>query len=156
MLYRLYQPRDFSALYAVEELCFEPPWRFSRSYMHKAVKNPQSATWIAEEGTDLVGFVVVQWTTVQGELAAYIETLEAHPAWRRRGIGRELLRRAEESAGAAGAQLIALHVHVENAAAIKLYENCGYTCRGREEYYYAQEPAFFYAKPLRHVGSEGC
>jgi len=149
MLYRLYQPEDFPALYAVEELCFEPPWRFSRSYMRKIVKNPDSATWIAEEDADLVGLVVIQWSVGQGELAAYIETIEVHPAWRGRGIGGELLRCAEESARAAGACAIGLHVRVENATAIGLYESHGYTCRGREEYYYARQPAFLYVKLLK-------
>ncbi len=149
MLYRLYQPEDFPALYAVEELCFEPPWRFSRSYMRKIVRNPSSATWIAEEGVNLVGLVVVQWSAGQGELAAYIETIEVHPAWRGRGMGGELLRCAEESARAAGACTIRLHVRVENATAIRLYEGYGYTRQGREEYYYARQPAFLYAKPLK-------
>ena len=149
MLYRLYQPEDFPALYAVEELCFDPPWRFSRSYMRKIVRNPRSATWIAEEGADLVGLVVIQWSAGQEELAAYIETIEVHPAWRGRGIGSELLRRAEKSARAAGACAIGLHVRVENATAIRLYESHGYTCRGREEYYYARQPAFLYAKLLK-------
>lgn len=146
MLYRLYQPEDFPALYAVEELCFDPPWRFSRSYMRKIVKNPHSATWIAEEGADLVGLAVVKWSAGQGEQAAYIETIEVHPAWCGRGIGGELLRYAEESARAAGVRAIGLHVQVENATAIRLYESHGYRCLGREEYYYARQPAFFYAK----------
>ena len=41
MLYRLYQPGDFAALYAVEELCFEPPFRFSRAYMRQLIAKPQ-------------------------------------------------------------------------------------------------------------------
>ncbi len=49
MLYRLYQPGDFPALYAVEELCFEPPFRFSRTYMRQLIESPNAATWIAEE-----------------------------------------------------------------------------------------------------------
>jgi ribosomal-protein-alanine N-acetyltransferase len=146
--YRLYTPADFPALYAVEELCFQPPWRFSRAYMRQIVRNPQSATWIAEEGSDLAGLVVVQWKARQGEPTAYIETIEVHPEWRGRGIGVELLGRAEGSARAAGASAIGLHVRVDNETAIRLYEGHGYTCRGREEYYYAREPALFYAKPL--------
>ena len=148
MLYRLYQPDDFPALYALEEQCFRPPWRFSLPYMRKIVGNPASATWIAQEGAELVGLVVVQWTDGQGDQAAYIETIEVHPAWRGHGIGGELLRHAEVSACASGAQAIGLHVRVDNVAAIRLYEKYGYKCRGREEYYYAREPAFFYAKSL--------
>ena len=153
MLYRLYQPGDFAALYAVEELCFEPAFRFSRTYMQQLIESPNAATWIAEDGAELkielIGFSIVEWTVEKGESAAYIQTLEVHPAFRGQGIGAELLGRAEDSARAAGALSIALHVDVENAAAIRLYENRGYARRGREEHYYARHrAAFIYAKPF--------
>jgi len=78
---------------------------------------------------------------------AYIQTIEVHPDWRRRGVAAELLRRAEDTARAAGATAIWLHVDVENSAALRLYENRGYARRGREEHFYArQRPAFVYAK----------
>ncbi len=149
MRYRLYQPGDFPALYAVEELCFEPPVRFSRVYMRQLIESSNSATWIAEEDANLIGFSIVDWPSGQSESAAYIQTLEVHPAFRGRGIGAELLIRAEESARAAGARSIALHVDIENAAAIRLYESRGYARQGREEHYYARHrAAFVYAKTL--------
>lgn len=149
MPYRLYQPGDFSALYAVEELCFELAFQFSRSYMRQLIESPNSATWIAEEATELIGFSIVEWQTGPSESVAYIQTLEVHPAFRGRGIGAELLQRAESSARSAGAQMIELHVDVENATAIRLYESRGYVRRGREEHYYARHrAAFIYAKPL--------
>ena len=107
MNYRLYQPADFAALYAVEELCFEPPFRFSRALMRKLIANPNSATWIAEEdrreNAELAGFAIVDWATVPKGTVAYIQTIEVHPASRRQGIASELLRligslRAQSSA----------------------------------------------------------
>jgi ribosomal protein S18 acetylase RimI-like enzyme len=149
MLHRLYNATDFPALYAVEELCFAPAFRFSRAYMRQIVESANSATWIAEEDTDLSGFSIVEWTAGEGESIAYIQTLEVHPAWRGRGIGAELLRLAESSARAAGAKSIGLHVDVENAAAIYLYESHGYARQGRQEHYYARHrAAFTYRKPL--------
>lgn len=149
MTYRLYQPRDFAELYAVEELCFAPPLRFSRAWMRRIVANPDGAAWIAEEDAELLGFSIAGWTAEQGESAAYIQTIEVHPARRGRGIGAELLSRIEGSARAAGAQRIGLHVDVENAAAIHLYENSGYERLGTEDHYYARHrAAYAYAKPL--------
>jgi ribosomal-protein-alanine N-acetyltransferase len=147
--YRLYQPGDFPSLYAVEELCFQPPFRFSRSIMRQLTQRADSATWIAAENTELIGFSIVEWSVRQGESAAYIQTLEVHPGFRGRGIGAELLVRAEESARSAGAHSIALHVDIENAAAIRLYESRGYARQGREEHYYARHrAAFVYVKPI--------
>ena len=37
MIYRLYQPDDFAQLYAVEKTPFQPPIRFSRSYMRQLI-----------------------------------------------------------------------------------------------------------------------
>jgi ribosomal protein S18 acetylase RimI-like enzyme len=149
MLYRLYIPADFSALYAVEELCFAPAFRFSRSYMRQLIESPDSVTWIAEENAELIAFSIVEWTEEQSKPAAYIQTIEVHPEFRGCRIGTELLSRAESSARAAGAHMITLHVDVENAAAIHLYESRGYAREGREEHYYARHrAAFVYARPL--------
>lgn len=149
MDYRLYQPADFAQLYAVEELCFEPPFRFSRALMRKLVANPNSATWVAVENEKLAGFAIVDWATVPKGTVAYIQTIEVHPASRRRGIAHELMRLLEDSARATGATAIWLHVDVENAAAIRLYENRGYARKGREEHFYArQRPAFVYARSI--------
>jgi hypothetical protein len=35
MLYRRYLPEDFNALYAIEEACFQQPFRFGRRYMRQ-------------------------------------------------------------------------------------------------------------------------
>lgn len=149
MLLRPYQPADFAALYAVEEICFQPPFRFSRAHMRRIVSSRDAATWIAEEGSELVGFAAVEWMQGQDGLRAYIETIEVHPAWRGRSAGAGLLRHVEDSARAAGAKIIGLHVDAENAAAIRLYEGRGYTRRGREENYYARNrAALVYAKAL--------
>ncbi len=153
MLYRPYSPRDFAQLYAVEELCFQPPFRFSRSWMRKLIANPNSATWIAEEyageNKTMAGFAIVEWTMLPKGAVAYIQTIEVHPSFRRSGIGAELLKRAENSARSAGAAAIWLHVDVENSSAIQLYRSRGYSQKGREEHYYARHrPAFIYAKSL--------
>jgi [ribosomal protein S18]-alanine N-acetyltransferase len=164
MNYHLYQPADFAHLYAVEELCFDAPFRFSRALMRKLIANPNSATWIAEtsiaeeksakekiaeENKKLAGFAIVDWATVPKGTVAYIQTIEVNPGSRRQGIASELLRLSEVSALVVGATAIWLHVDVENAAAMHLYEGRGYARKGREEHFYARNrAAFIYAKSL--------
>lgn len=155
MLYRLYQPGDFAQLYAIEERCFEPPVRFTRRYLRQIIESRGSATWIAEEDGKPAGFSVVEWTGEREKSLAYIQTIEVAPEYRRRGIGLELLRRAEASAAAAGALLIWLHVDAENEAALQLYRAQGYEQRGRQEHYYARHRAAeIYCKPLGAAGGE--
>ncbi len=97
----------------------------------------------------MAGFAVAEWERGTGEVICYIQTIEVAPAWRKQGIAAELLRRIEDSARAAGAEVIWLHVHAQNAAAIRLYETNGYLPEGREEDYYAPgHAALIYGKPL--------
>jgi len=135
--YRLYKPQDFDALYAIEEICFQPPFRFGRRYMHWLVNARNSATWIAEEANAMVGFGVVEWTPSIRGLSAYIQTIEVLPASRGRGMGRELLERLECSARGAGAVTLWLHVDATNARAIRLYDAHGFLPVGEEKNYYA-------------------
>jgi ribosomal protein S18 acetylase RimI-like enzyme len=143
-------PEDFAALYAIEEVCFQPPQRFSRAYMRQLIRQPDAATWIAEQDGRICGFGLVEWTREAAEMAAYIQTLEVLPEVRGQGVGGELLQRMESSACAAGTVAIWLHVDAENAAAIRVYERGGYRLSGREEDYYGRgRVALIYAKQLR-------
>jgi ribosomal protein S18 acetylase RimI-like enzyme len=149
VLYRPYKPEDFDQLYALEELCFELPQRFSRRYMRLLVCRANGATWIAEGDGRLVGFAIVEWREGKRGITAYIQTIEVAAEARGMGVGSELLSRIEGSARGAGACLIWLHVEATNAEAIRLYEAHEYRCEGREENYYPQgRAALIYAKPL--------
>lgn len=138
MRYRLYKPEDFEALYAIERLCFQPPLRFERAYLEQVTRARDGATWVAESDVgNLVGFSVVEWKRLrEGRLAAYVVTIEVLQEHRRQGVGGELLRRMEESAKAAGAGWIWLHVDARNEAAQKLYRGHGYDERGAVKDFY--------------------
>lgn len=147
MVYRLYAKKDFAALYAIEEVCFQPPHRFSRSYVRKLVQQPNAATWIAEDDRRMCGFALVEWTQEAAEVAANIQTIEVLPDVRGEGVGGELLRRIEDSARAVAAEAIWLHVDAGNAAAIRLYESRNYQLQGSEEDYYGVgREALIYSK----------
>ncbi len=147
--YRLYHPADFEQLYAIEEACFDSTLRFDRCYMKQLTERASSATWTAEIDGRLAGFVIVEWTRMLRGIVAYIQTIEVDPVFRRRGIARELLRRAEESAREARATYIWLHVDESNAAAIALYQSRGYEHHGHHEHYYENgHNAEIYARAL--------
>jgi ribosomal-protein-alanine N-acetyltransferase len=149
MQYRLYTPDDFDALYAIEESCFDPPFRFSRRQMRTLVRRSGSAVWLAESDEGLTGFAIVEWAKRADGVSAYIQTIEVIPQARSRGVGRELLRRIEDSALMAGALWIRLHVDAENPDAIRLYETHGYRCEGRKENFYPLgRAALIYVKAL--------
>jgi ribosomal-protein-alanine N-acetyltransferase len=148
--YRPYTPADFDEIYAIEEICFQPPLRFPRRYLRRLLESADSITWLAEEDGMIAGFTVVDSGRQDaGGQFAYIETIEVLPHMRGRGIGTELLRLIEGSARDKGAAAIWLHVESQNAGAIRLYESHGYVCEGRKENYYARARAgLIYRKGL--------
>jgi [ribosomal protein S18]-alanine N-acetyltransferase len=149
MNYRLFEHEDFDELYAIEEVCFQPPQRFSPRYMLDLVHRSRAATWMAEESSRLAGFAIIEWSTRPAGIEAYITTIEVLPEMRCRGIGSELLRRVEGSAQSAGAVEVWLHVDAKNSSAIRLYEVHGYRVTGEAENYYARgRAAKIYMKPL--------
>jgi len=149
MHYRLFEPADFHDLYVVEEICFQPPYRFTRRYMRQLIALINSATWIAEESGVMTGFAVLEWAQQPSGVIAYIATIEVLPQFRMHGVGAELLRRVEGSANAERAVAIWLHVDLENSSAIRLYERLGYQNSGRAENFYARNrSAAIYVKHL--------
>ena len=149
MLYRLYIPKDFAALYAIEELCFQPEFRFSRKYMQQIVNHSNSVTWIAEEDGRMGGFAIAEFARKAGGTIGYIQTIEVAPERRKQGIGPGTLAPRRRLRRAASAQAMWLHVHAENDPAIRLYETNGYLREGGEEDYYAPgHAALVYVKAL--------
>lgn len=97
----------------------------------------------------MAGFAIVDWYQEEPGLIAYLQTIEVTPEQRGRGVGRELLSHIEDSARAASAVSIWLHVDEQNSLAVRLYEANGYYCEGRQEDYYAQgRAALIYLKLL--------
>ncbi len=156
MDYRLYRPEDFEQLYAIEEQCFQPPFRFGRRYMRQLVDSAATTTWIAEEDGRLTGFAVIEHAMDGQAQAAYIQTIEVSATEQRKGIGRELLSRIEKSAQMAGASEVWLHVDEQNSGAIALYCAHGYEKQGRQAHYYARNRAAeIYRKSLVVAPSPG-
>jgi [ribosomal protein S18]-alanine N-acetyltransferase len=149
MHFRLFEPADFHELYAIEEVCFQPPYRFTRRYMRQLIASASSACWIGEQDAKMTGFAILEWAQQPTGVIAYIATIEVLPEFRKHGVGAELLHRLEGSANAERAIAIWLHVDLENVSAIRLYERLGYENSGRAENFYARNrPAAIYVKQL--------
>jgi ribosomal protein S18 acetylase RimI-like enzyme len=146
---RLFEDADLRALYAIEDVCFEPPLRFSRALMRSLAFDPDSRTWVAVVDGVRAGFAMVGLTGDGDPTAAYIWTIEVLPAFRRMGVARELMLRVEESARDAGCAAIELHVAARNMDALALYEGAGFVQVGVEREFYGKgADGFRYRKRL--------
>ena len=113
------------------------------------VFQPQVHFFIARRGGEAVGCGAVAFFDDYAE----VKRMYTRPAARGRGVGKALLARLESEARAAGYTILRLETGTEQAAAIALYEGCGF--RRRDAFgHYAEMPApntaasLFYEKPL--------
>lgn len=117
--------------------------------MRSLAHDSNCRTWLGIVDNVRVGFAMVRLEGEDDPSTAYIWTIEVLPAFRRMGVARTLLMRAEESAREAGRAAIELHVSERNADGLALYETAGYVRVGVEpEYYGRGDDAFRYRKPL--------
>lgn len=113
------------------------PWR-DRDAVERAVQgwvvgslddaDPVSApVWVAISGTDVIGFVTAgtraHWS---GETDAYVGELVVAAPWSGRGVGRALMRAAEDWALGAGYGRLSLETGAANHAARAFYAAGGY------------------------------
>ena len=143
---REYRPGDCKAMYALDMLCFEPAFQFSRRAMRGFAETRGSVTVLAEAEGEITGFCIAQLEAQTG----YVVTLDVAPAWRRRGLAHRLMAEVEAKVGAAGGGGMALHVFKENIAAIRFYEGIGYGRIGMAEDFYGRGlDALVYRKRLQ-------
>ena len=115
---------------ALERECFSHPW--SEDMLREALWNECAVivAAVAEDGT-VVGYAGLQTVLDEG----YIGNVAVAPAYRRQGVGDELIA-AFVRFGAAKLAFLTLEVRASNTPAIRLYEKHGFREVGRRKNYY--------------------
>lgn len=123
MRLRPFRPADLDTLYEIDRECFPPGISYPREEIRRSVEFRGGKTWIAEEGGEVVGFLIAHRQTGR---VGHIVTIDVRQTARRRGIGRRLMQAAEEWARANRLGLIYLETAEDNRAAQEFYEVLGY------------------------------
>ncbi len=137
---------DLDGVMAIEESSFLTPW--SRGMFAEDLGRDFSAPVVAVgEGGEIVGYAVC-WTAA-GE--SHLLNIAVHPARRRRGIGRALVRECIARGARAGSSLLHLEVRVGNEEAQRLYGSMGFRFLGIRKRYYTDtgEDAVLLAREIR-------
>lgn len=123
---------DIGALSDLENSLFLTD-RISRSSFRRLVGSPSVVLTVAAFGAAIAGYALVLFRA--RSRIARLYSLAVAPDFR--GLGRELLEKAEASAAARGCRALRLEVREDNRRAINLYERSGYHRFGERPDYYA-------------------
>lgn len=140
-------PSDLDALVSLENACFLTDKISRRSFRHWISTNHR-ALLLAETGQTLVGYILLVYHP--GTRLARIYSLAVAETYRGQGIAKLLLRAGEQAAYTDGRLYVRLEVSIDNASAIRLYEQLGYQRFGFYRDYYADHrDALRYQKQIR-------
>lgn len=123
---------DVPALVRLERASFSDPW--DAAAFHSLLQASAARITVAQLDAVVVGYSAVLRAADEAELA----NLAVEAAWQGRGIGRALLRTAQEAAASEGVTAMYLEVRESNAAARRLYEALHFAAIGRRRGYYRQ------------------
>jgi len=104
--------------------------------VRRAVSHPAALMMLAEAGGELVGTLLGTFDGWRGNMYRLV----VHPAWRRQGIARRLVRRIEQFFAECGARRITVLIEVDRPWAVAFWTAAGYP---RDDHI------------VRHVGTTG-
>ena len=128
--FRLCEEKDLPVVMELDRDAFFDPW--SRETWQRELHNP-IAVWIVESAAnEVVGYAGI-WI-VAGE--AQVMRVAVQKVLRNQGLGLLLTQELIKEAWDAGAEAVTLEVRESNAAALKVYERCGFVSGGVRPNYY--------------------
>lgn len=143
---RAFQHEDFESAYRLDQSCYPPGIAYSRAELAAYLSLPGTAAWVAEEGGETAGFILVRRV---GRARGHVVTLDIRESRRRRGLGSRLLAEAEEWLRKQGVQRVRLETAVTNEAAVAFWQRAGYqTTAILPRYYLGREDAYRMKKDL--------
>lgn len=120
-----------------------------RAELHKT----ESRAWVAVDGSARMGFIVAWHVAGEVQLAEFA----VDPDYRRRGLGRALLRAVCDNAAAEGLRRVTLEVRERNLAARALYVSEGFVLTfTRPRFYDQKEAALLMEKKLSAAKEDEC
>jgi ribosomal-protein-alanine N-acetyltransferase len=139
---------DIPAIVAIENDSFADPW--DESVFLEALTYYPSTYFVAVCDGIVVGFVVGGLEDTGEQIYGHLCNVGVSPRYRRRGVGRMLIRRVEHQFALELATGVQLEVRVSNTDAQKFYRRSGYRpVFGIDQYYANGEDALVMMKWFR-------
>lgn len=147
MIIRKMTADDILSAAEIERKCFVHPW--SEQSIESEMNRENSVFLMAFEGSVPVGYVGLSIVLDEG----YMGNLAVIEPFRRKGIGKALMKELLKSSKAFGLAFVTLEVRESNTPAIKLYEALGFIEVGRRKNYYKEplEDALLLTKYFKEI-----
>ncbi len=134
---------DFEALKEIKLLSKKEELKYSESirpiednkedyfrYLKKDLFYKSRGVFIAVDSSKVIALILAQWfkplPISKFKKKGYISNLYILEEYRKKGIAKKLIKKAEEWLKDAGTQHISLEIHVDNKPALDLYKKLGY------------------------------
>ena len=124
-------PEDIDAVAELEKDNFSTPWK--REDFTDLLDRQDRGCVVAKEDGAIIGCVV--YHNIVGDVD--ITNVQVKETFRRRGIGRALMKAAIEKSRSVGGENFTLEVRAGNKAAISLYESLGFKIEGTRRNFYS-------------------
>ena len=129
---RSYDPRDFSALYRLDQSCFPAGISYSKSTLRYFLSLRAADCLIAMLDAQIAGFIL----TEENPPLAHIITLDVAEKFRRQGIGSALLAESERNLALRGVRHVLLETAANNEAGVAFWKHHGYGIAATLKRYY--------------------
>jgi ribosomal protein S18 acetylase RimI-like enzyme len=118
-------------LWQLSHLPLKPQGRDSRVQLEQQIKLDQVIFLVAENEGRIIGTVLATHDGRKG----WINRLAVEPAYRRQGLGKQLIKRAEEELEKKGLEMFAALIEENNLASINLFTEVGYELHPEIKYF---------------------
>jgi ribosomal-protein-alanine N-acetyltransferase len=148
---RPYDPRDFAALYRLDQGCFPAGISYSKTTLRYFLSLRSAESLIAMWDAHIAGFILSE----ENPPLAHIITLDVGEKFRRLGIGSALLAESERNLALRGVRHVLLETAADNEAGVAFWKHHGYGIAATlKRYYLGRLDAYEMRKIMRAVVKE--
>ena len=123
--------KDIPAIAELEKMCFSAPW--SEKAILDTMSGENAIFLVAKEDDAVCGYIGSYFVLDEG----YITNVAVNPEFRRRGIGKALVRELIEKGKEKNLSFWTLEVRESNFGAIALYASLGFENVGKRPKFYS-------------------
>jgi [ribosomal protein S18]-alanine N-acetyltransferase len=149
---RSYEPKDFAALFRLDQACFPAGISYSRSALRYFLSLRAADCLVAMDDARIAGFIL----TEENPPLAHVITLDVTEKLRRQGIGSALLAESEQNLALRGVRHVLLETAETNEAGVAFWQRHGYRIEATlKRYYLGRLDAYEMRKILPAPASQG-